>query len=83
MLPFTMEGFKAGASQMFGTPFAGQGPLQAVGNVAQGLTDPRAFLPLAAVGTEAAYSAAEEDMKQGIAQAEKDAQDRKLQAFMD
>lgn len=80
---FTAEGFKAGASEMFGTPFAGQGPLQAVGNVAEGLTDPRAFLPLAAVGTEAAYSAAEEDMLQGIAQAEKDAEERKMQAFMD
>ena len=66
MQPFTMEGFKAGASEMFGTPFAGQGPLQAIGNVAQGLTDPKAFLPLAAVGTEAAYSAAEEDMEQGL-----------------
>ena len=81
--PFTAEGFKAGASEMFGTPFAGQGPLQAVGNVAEGLTDPKAFLPLVAVGTEAAYSAAEEDMLQGIAQAEKDAEERKMQAFMD
>ena len=77
------KSFAEGASSMFGTPFAGQGPLQAVGNVAEGLTDPRAFLPLAAVGTEAAYSAAEEDMLQGIAQAEKDAENRKLQAFMD
>ena len=80
---FNFKGFTEGASEMFSTPFAGQGPLQAVGNVAEGLTDPKAFLPLAAVGTEAAYSAAEEDMLQGIAQAEKDAQDRKLQAFMD
>lgn len=80
---FNFKGFTEGASEMFGTPFAGQGPLQAVGNVAEGLTDPRAFLPLAAVGTEAAYSAAEEDMLQGIAQAEKDAENRKLQAFMD
>ncbi len=80
---FNFKGFTEGASEMFSTPFAGQGPLQAVGNVAEGLTNPKAFLPLAAVGTEAAYSAAEEDMLQGIAQAEKDAQDRKLQAFMD
>lgn len=80
---FNFEGFTKGASEMFSTPFAGQGPLQAIGNVAEGLTDPRAFLPLAAVGTEAAYSAAEEDMLQGIAQAEKDAEERKMQAFMD
>ena len=77
------KSFAEGASKMFGTPFAGQGPLQAVGNVAEGLTDPKAFLPLAAVGTEAAYSAAEEDMLQGIAQAEKDAEERKMQAYMD
>lgn len=83
MQPFTMEGFKAGASEMFGTPFAGQGPLQAVGNVAQGLTDPRAFLPLSAVATEAAYSAAEEDMQQGITAANEDRERRRLQAFMD
>ena len=83
MQPFTMEGFKAGASEMFGTPFAGQGPLQAIGNVAQGLTDPKAFLPLAAVGTEAAYSAAEEDMEQGITAANEDRERRRLQAFMD
>ena len=80
---FTAEGFKAGASEMFGTPFAGQGPLQAIGNVAEGLTDPRAFLPLAAVGTEAAYSAAEEDMEQGIAAANEDRERRRLQGFMD
>jgi len=80
---FTAEGFKAGASEMFGTPFAGQGPLQAIGNVAEGLTDPRAFLPLAAVGTEAAYSAAEEDMRKGITAANEDRERRKLQGFMD
>ena len=80
---FTAEGFKAGASEMFGTPFAGQGPLQAIGNVAEGLTDPRAFLPLTAVGTEAAYRAAEEDMQQGITAAEEDRERRRLQAFMD
>ena len=68
---------------MFGTPFAGQGPLQAIGNVAEGLTDPRAFLPLAAVGTEAAYSAAQEDMEQGITAANEDRERRRLQAFMD
>ena len=83
MQPFTMEGFKAGASEMFGTPFAGQGPLQAVGNVAEGLTNPKAFLPLAAVGTEAAYSAAEEDMEQGITAANEDRERRRLQSFMD
>ena len=77
------ENFGEAASSMFGTPFAGQRPLQAIGNVAEGLTNPKAFLPLAAVGTEAAYSAAEEDMLQGIAQAEKDAEERKMQAFMD
>ena len=80
---FNFKGFTEGASEMFGTPFAGQGPLQAVGNIAEGLTNPKAFLPLAAVGTEAAYSAAEEDMLQGIAQAEKDAEEKKMQAFMD
>ena len=80
---FTAEGFKAGASEMFGTPFAGQGPLQAVGNVAKGLTDPRAFLPLSAVATEAAYSAAEEDMRQGMAAAEEERERRKMQAYMD
>ena len=80
---FNFKGFTEGASEMFSTPFAGQGPLQAVGNVAEGLTNPKAFLPLAAVGTEAAYSAAEEDMLQGIAQAEKDAEERKMQAYMD
>ena len=77
------ENFGEAASSMFGTPFAGQRPLQAIGNVAEGLTNPKAFLPLAAVGTEAAYSAAEEDMLQGIAQAEKDAEERKMQAYMD
>ena len=75
--------FTEGASKMFGTPFAGQGPLQAIGNVAEGLTDPRAFLPLAAVGTEAAYSAAEEDMQQGITAANEDRERRRMQAFMD
>ena len=77
------KSFAEGASSMFGTPFAGQGPLQAIGNVAEGLTDPRAFLPLAAVGTEAAYSAAEEDMQQGITAANEDRERRRLQAFMD
>ena len=77
------KSFAEGASSMFSTPFAGQGPLQAVGNVAEGLTDPRAFLPLAAVGTEAAYSAAEEDMRKGITAANEDRERRKLQGFMD
>jgi len=75
--------FTEGASKMFGTPFAGQGPLQAIGNVAEGLTDPRAFLPLTAVGTEAAYRAAEEDMQQGITAAEEDRERRRMQAFID
>ena len=80
---FDFSGFTKGASEMFSTPFAGQGPLQAVGNVAEGLTDPKAFLPLAAVGTEAAYRAAEEDMQQGITAAEEDRERRRMQAFID
>ena len=77
------ENFGEAASKVFSTPFSGQEPLQAVGNIAKGLTNPKAFLPLSAVATEAAYSAAEEDMQQGIAAAEEDRERRRMQAYMD